>query len=295
MDDAFDTQKLYEYNQKSVDALKKQQKAYQAMINAERGRKKPDEGKIQEWEQQIDDLNTTIQELGESMTEALGGFGSQSNYKSAAEAFSEAWVDAFNEGSDALEALNDKFDEYIQNLIVKQATQRIVGNMVEPLLKKIDNAVEQGSEGGNNGLNLVKAELDNIMTTGKDKLKGVSDMLKSFVDGLGYKPKGSSNISALQQGIQSVTESTAQALESILNSLRFYVATQQADIRIIRDTLLEKLGNSISAITQDTSSSPVLIELRLQTTILTDIRDTLTSCVKGGHKQGRNGIKVFMN
>lgn len=295
MDDAFDTQKLYEYNQKSVDALKKQQKAYQAMINAERGRKKPDEGKIQEWEQQIDDLNTTIKELGESVTEALGGFGSQSNYKSAAEAFSEAWVDAFNEGSDALEALNGKFDEYIQNLIVKQATQRIVGKMVEPLLKKIDNAVEQGSDGGNNGLDLVKTELDDIMKTGKDKLKGVSDMLKSFVDGLGYKPKGSSNISALQQGIQSVTESTAQALESILNSIRFYVATQQADIRIIRDTLLEKLGNSISAITQDTSSSPVLIELRLQTTILTDIRDTLTSCVKGGHKQGRNGIKVFMN
>lgn len=124
MDDAFDTQKLYEYNQKSVDALKKQQKAYQAMINAERGRKKPDEGKIQEWEQQIDDLNTTIQELGESMTEALGGFGSQSNYKSAAEAFSEAWVDAFNEGSDALEALNNKFDEYFNTMLTKQLMNR---------------------------------------------------------------------------------------------------------------------------------------------------------------------------
>ncbi len=124
MDDAFDTQRLYEYNQKSVDALKKQQKAYQAMINAERGRKKPDEGKIQEWEQQIDDLNTTIQELGESMTEALGGFGSQSNYKSAAEAFSEAWVDAFNEGSDALEALNNKFDEYFNTMLTKQLMNR---------------------------------------------------------------------------------------------------------------------------------------------------------------------------
>ena len=43
--------------------------------------------------------------------------------------------------------------------------------------------------------------------------------------------------------------------------------------QLMEDTLLEKLGNSISAITQDTSSSPVLIELRLQTTILTDIRD----------------------
>ena len=105
---------------------------------------------------------------------------------------------------------------------------------------------------------------------------------------LGVTPKGNSSISALQQGIKSVTE-------NIINSIRFYVATQQADIRIIRDTLLEKLGNSINAITQDSSNSPVLVELRLQTTILTDIRDTLSSCVRGGHKLGRSGIKVFMD
>lgn len=295
MDDAFDTQKLYEYNQKSVDALKKQQKAYQAMINAERGRKKPDEGKIQEWEQQIDDLNTTIQELGESMTEALGGFGSQSNYKSAAEAFSEAWVDAFNEGSDALEALNNKFDKYFNTMLTKQLMNRATSKYIQPILEAFDKAVSEGSEGGNNGLDVTKKELEGIKELKDKNLALFNEYAKNLMDVLNIKPAGSSNISALQQGIQSVTESTAQALESILNSLRFYVATQQSDIRIIRDTLLEKLGNSINAITQDTSSSPVLIELRLQTTILTDIRDTLTSCVKGGHKQGRNGIKVFMN
>ena len=295
MDNAFDIEHLAQYNDEMVKNLKTQNANLESMIKAEQDKKKTDNDKIEEYRKQIEANNKAIEEAEQSLTEQLGGFGTKANYKSAAEEFAKTWVDAYNEGSDALEALNDKFDEYIQNLIVKQATQRFVGNMVEPLLKKIDNAVKQGSEGGNNGLDLVKAELDDIMTTGKDKLKGVSDMLKSFVDGLGYKPKGSSNISALQQGIQSVTESTAQALESILNSLRYYVATQQADVRIIRDTLLEKLGNSISAITQDTSSSPVLIELRLQTTILTDIRDTLASCVKGGHKQGRNGIKVFMN
>ena len=295
MDDAFDTQKLYEYNQKSVDALKKQQKAYQAMINAERGRKKPDEDKIQEWEQQIDDLNTTIKELGESMTEALGGFGSQSNYKSAAEAFSEAWVDAFNEGSDALEALNNKFDEYFNTMLTKQLMNRATSKYIQPILEAFDKAVSEGSEGGNNGLDVTKKELEGIKELKDKNLALFNEYAKNLMDVLNVKPTGSSNISALQQGIQSVTESTAQALESILNSLRFYVATQQADIRIIRDTLLEKLGNSINAITKDTSSSPVLIELRLQTTILTDIRDTLTSCVKGGHKQGRNGIKVFMN
>ena len=295
MDDAFDTQKLYEYNQKSVDALKKQQNAYQAMINAERGRKKPDEGKIQEWEQQIDDLNTTIQELGESMTETLGGFGSQSNYKSAAEAFSEAWVDAFNEGSDALEALNNKFDEYFNTMLIKQLMNRATSKYIQPILEAFDKAVSEGSEGGNNGLDVTKKELEGIKELKDKNLALFNEYAKNLMDVLNVKPTGSSNISALQQGIQSVTESTAQALESLLNSMRYYLATQQADVRIIRDTLIERLGASVGAAMQDASNNPVLVELRLQTTLLTDIRDTLSSCVKSGHSQGNKGIKVFMN
>jgi len=295
MDDAFDTQRLYEYNQKSVETLKAEQSSYEAMIKAEQGRKNPDDSKIQEWRQQIDDLNDTIKELEETMTEQLGGFGSQSNYKSAAEAFAEAWVDAFNEGSDALEALNDKFDEYIQNLIVKQATQRVVGKLLEPLLTMIDDAVSEGSEGGNNGLDLTKTELAAIKERGAEVTKAINETLTNLTDVLEYKPKGSSNISALQQGIQSVTESTASAIESIMNSMRFYLATQQADVRMIRDTLLERLGTSINSVAQDSNNSPVLVELRLQTTILSDIRDTLNSCVKTGHKVTRKGFGVFMN
>lgn len=295
MDNAFDTERLYQYNKKAVETLEKEQKAYKSMISAERDRKKPDESKILSYQQKIDDLGSTIKELGENMTEALGGFGSQSNYKSAAEAFSEAWVDAFNEGSDALDALNDKFNDYIKNLVTKQATQRVVGKLIEPLLKEIDNALSEGSEGGNNGLELTKNELAKIKDLGGKTMQEVNDALTGLMGSLDYKAKSSSTLSNLQQGIQSVTESTAQALESILNSMRYYLATQQADVRVIRDTLIERLAVSASNASQDSSTSPVLVELRLQTTVLTEIRDTLSSCVKSGHKQGRNGIKVFMD
>ena len=115
------------------------------------------------------------------------------------------------------------------------------------------------------------------------------------MDAMGYKPGLNSNLSALQQGIQAVTEPTAQELESLLNSMRYYLATQQSDVRIIRDTLIERLGASVGAVLQDANNNPVLVELRLQTTLLTDIRDTLSSCVKSGHSQGNKGIKVFMN
>lgn len=294
-DAAFDISMLAEYNNEMVENLKTQNAHLEEMIKAESSKKKKDKAKIAEYQKQIEENEKAIKEAEESLTEQLGGFGSKSNYKSAAEAFAQAWVDAFGEGSDALDALNNKFNEYIKNLIVKQATTRLVGKMIEPILKAVDEAVSEGSEGGNKGLEVTKSELQKIIDMWGQVGPVLDENLKSLMDAMGYKPGLNSNLSALQQGIQAVTENTAQALESILNSLRFYVATQQADVRIIRDTLIERLGASVGAVLQDANNNPVLVELRLQTTLLTDIRDTLSSCVKSGHSQGNKGIKVFMN
>ena len=295
MDEAFDISMLAKYNNEMVKNLKAQNANLEAMIKAESNKKKKDKDKIAEYQKQIKENEKAIKEAEESLTEQLGGFGSKSNYKSAAEAFAQAWVDAFEEGSDALDALNDKFDEYIKNLIVKQAATRLVGRMIEPILKAVDEAVSEGSAGGNNGLEVTKSELQKIIDMWGQVGPVLDDNLKSLMEAMGYKPGLNSNLSALQQGIQAVTESTAQALESLLNSMRYYLATQQADVRIIRDTLIERLGASVGAAMQDASNNPVLVELRLQTTLLTDIRDTLSSCVKSGHSQGNKGIKVFMN
>lgn len=295
MDEAFDISMLAKYNNEMVKSLKTQNAHLEAMIKAESSKKKKDKDKIAEYQKQIKENEKTIKEAEESLTEQLGGFGSKSNYKSAAEAFAQAWVDAFGEGSDALDALNNKFNEYVKNLIVKQVTTRLVGKMIEPILKAVDEAVSEGSEGGNNGLEVTKSELQKIIDMWGQVGLVLDENLKRLMDAMGYKPGLNSNLSALQQGIQAVTENTAQALESLLNSMRYYLATQQADVRIIRDTLIERLGVSVGAVLQDANNNPVLVELRLQTTLLTDIRDTLSSCVKSGHSQGNKGIKVFMN
>jgi predicted nucleic acid-binding Zn-ribbon protein len=295
MNEAFDISMLARYNNEMVKSLKTQNAHLEAMIKAESSKKKKDKDKIAEYQKQIKENEKAIKEAEESLTEQLGGFGSKSNYKSAAEAFAQAWVDAFGEGSDALDALNNKFNEYIKNLIVKQATTRLVGKMIEPILKAVDEAVSEGSEGGNNGLEVTKSELQKIIDMWGQVGPVLDENLKRLMDAMGYKPGLNSNLSALQQGIQAVTENTAQTLESLLNSMRYYLATQQADVRIIRDTLIERLGVSAGAVLQDANNNPVLVELRLQTTLLTDIRDTLSSCVKSGHSQGNKGIKVFMN
>ena len=294
MENAYKIEDIVQYNKELKNNLALQAESYRQMLKAEESRKHPDESKKQEYRQQIESIEETIKEVGETIQEQLGGIG-ESNYKSAAEAFAQTWVEAFNEGSDALDALNTKFDEYIQNLIVKQATQRVVGKMMEPLFQMIDKAVSEGSDGANNGLELTKKELAEIQAKGSELNKSVNAALMGLMETLGWKGSGSSSLSKLQQGIQSVTESTAQALESVLNSMRYYLATQQADVRTIRDTLIARLGNAVASVQQDASNSPILLELRLQTTLLTDIRDTFASCVRGGHSQSGKGIKVFMN
>lgn len=231
------------------------------------------------------------------MTEDLGGFGSEANYKSAAQEFADAWVDAFNEGSNTLDALTDKFDDYFENLIKKQAMYRATEKFIKPILQAFDDAVSEGSEGGNNGLEVTKNELAQLQKLKDENLAAYNEYLNNLMDVLGVTPSSESDLSDLQQGIQSVSETTAQALESILNSMRFYLATQQADVRIIRDTLLERVGATITTVTNQTSGSNELVVSLLQQQVdrLKQICDNWSSVMKTGHSQGGKGLKVFMN
>lgn len=294
MDDAFSTERLYKYNQQSVETLKKEKAAYEAMIKAEQGRKHADEDKIQSWRSEITSIDATIKELSETLTEELGGFGSQANYKSAAEAFANAWVDAFNEGSDSLDALNEKFDEYFNNLLTKQVTQRASEKFIKPILERIDKAVAVGSEGGNNGLDVTTDELAEIKKLKDQNIEAYNEYLKKMFEMLGVNPTGTSNISSLQQGIQSVTEATAQALESIINSIRYYLATQQEDVRVIKDTLLQRLGG-IASQSGDSSNNIMVSIMQQQVGYLRQVCDNWSSVMKLGHSKGGAGLKVFLN
>ena len=295
IDDAFDTSKLLEYKNKSIETLKAEEKAYQAMINAESSKKKKDESKIQEYQEKIEDLEAARKELQESVTESLGGFGSEANYKSAAQEFADAWVDAFNEGEDALDALNEKFDDYFNTLIKKQLMYRASERFIKPVMEAIDKAVSEGSEGGTNGMELTRSEIAHIKELWKTNSEGFSEYAKSLMDVLGVSPSSSSTLSDLQQGIQSMSEATGSALESIMESIRYYVAQQQSDVRIIRDTLIAKLGAVANAGTDGESSNMMINLLQQQANYLKKISGNWDSVLRTGHTKGGYGIKVFMN
>ena len=295
MDNAYDIAKLSKYSDEMVKNLELQNQNLQSMIAAEKEKKDTDNSKIEEWQKQIEANNKAIKEAEETLTEQLGGFGSEANYKSAAEAFAEAWIDAFNEGSDALEALNDKFNEYFNNLLKKQLMARAAAKFIQPILDAVDAAVAKGSEGGNDGLEVTSGELKKLQELKNTNLQAFNEYANTLMKVLGVTSKGASNLSNLQQGIQSVSEATAQALESIINSIRYFVAQQQSDVAAIRNILEARLGAVTAQGESGGSSNQMIALMEQQVGYLHEICDNWSSVLKGGHKQGGKGIKVFMS
>lgn len=285
MDEAWDTESLDKYREASEKNIEMQIADYKAMINAEKAKKHTDYAKIREWEKSMKELENTRKEIQENFIESLGGFGKDSAYKDAAQAFTDAWVEAFEESGDALDALNGKMDEYISNLVKKQAMLRVAKRYLEPVFKAIDSSLADDSLGG---INLVQSELENIKFISNNAMKGMDEAFKDLMDSIGYIGNRKSELSSLQQGIQGVTEKTAEAIEAYLNSMRFFLAGQRSDVAEILELLRGRNSDNRN------SDTPMLAALREQTEIIRSIDRTFSSLVKAGHSKGGSGLKVFI-
>ena len=292
MDKAYDTTSLVKYREEMERNLDTQVASYQAMINAEKAKKHTDEGKIQEWQNAIDDIDKSRKELNDTMLQDLGGIGD--NVKSTAEEFVDAWVDAFYETGDGLDSLTGKFDDLFKNALKKQLTYQVTSSYLAPLFKQLDSYFGADSEGG---VKLTPREMQSWQESANIAKNGVNDYLSSTMQML--KDMGidlstsSSELSGLQQGIQNITEAQAASMESMLNSIRFFVSQQTSDISAIRSLLANFVGSSSSQNGGD-NNTLVLNELKAQTALINSINNSFISVIKQGHSMGGAGIKVFM-
>jgi len=286
IDKAWDITSLNNATKQTTQNIDQQIRSYQEMINAEQKKKDTDDERIKEWNEAIKELQKTKEEIIKQEQMDLGGIGGESEYRDAAESFVQAWMDAFNETEDGLKALNENFNDFIENLIVKQATMRLAQARLKKLFDMIDKSVTEDSDGG---ISITQKELADIYAEATTSMKGLNEDLLSFVETLGYKPSKKANLSALTQGITQISEETANELSAILNSVRFFVANQTSDITAIRNILETEFLSS-----GDGSSNPMLIELKSQTEYLKLMSDNFESILSySGNSKGR-GIRVFI-
>lgn len=157
----------------------------------------------------------------------------------------------------------------------------------------IDLAVTEGEEAIRKGFDgdtkVTRQEMDKIVEEAKEQFPQLSEALEDLYNALGIKDNKKAELSALQQGIQAMSEETAGELAAILESVRFFVATQTSDITAIRNILETEYMQS-----GDGSSNPMLIELKSQTEYLKLMSDNFESILSySGNSKGR-GIRVFM-
>lgn len=273
MEAAWSADDLRTQTKDTVANLDQQIASYQAMIKAEQDKKKTDKDRINEWNDAIKELEKTKQEILNQEKIEMGGIGGESEYKDAASSFVQAWLDAFNETGDGLKGLEENFDDFINNLFLKQASMRIANKFLEPLFQMIDLAVTEGeaaiAKGFDGSTDLTRQEMDKIVEEAKKQFPQLSEALEQLYNALGIKNNKTAELSSLTQSIQGITEREAEILESLLNSIRFFVSQQTTDISAIRALLDARYGLEA----EYSDSNPMLVELRAQTGYLEKLSD----------------------
>lgn len=260
--------------------IQDQIKSYQNMIAAEEDKKDTDWDRIDEWKEAIIDLQEQADELRSQKLNELGGFGSGADMKSAAEEFASAWLEAYKETGDGLTALEDKWDEYINNVIMKQLALRGIEKFLEPIMNNLNNMIGSDSYLSDDELKALQKQIEEKMPALNEYFKTISENFGVPITG------GEDNGSTLNKGIQGVTEETANVIEAYLNSMRYFVA----DTNMV-------INNFFAAFTSlDPLQNPMYSELANQTKLLRSIDDRLASVItySGDHPNGGAALKTVI-
>ena len=217
----------------------------QRQLQLEQARKKKDrdDDRIMELQSQIRSLKLEINDMTNEVVDNLLG----EDIKSAAESFVEAWVGAWREGEDVMEAMKGSFDDMIDQMIMKSLASRIVANHLRPIWEMVDQMTSTGSE---EGVEISVGELQRIRALIGDKTisEAINDDLTKLYNALGIAygvdaEQDASNLSQLQQGIQGITEVTANALEAYMNGVSQQVYYQSELMTQIRDAVVMADGD----------------------------------------------------
>lgn len=270
IEDAYDLASLKAYNEearKNLELTITNAEASIALYKARKNGEKKYESEINDLNEAIADAKESLGELGENFTEALGGFGSKSNIKSAAEDFVSAWVDAFNETEDGLTGLEEHMDEFLENAVKKQLLLRLSQQYITPLLKEFDQMFAESSPMGEI---MTKEELEAWKRLYNEYSEAFDEKAKAYMEALGIT--GGANregLDGLTKGIQGVTEDTAEVVAAITESIRFFVA----------DTNVLLHNFELHLVAPEDMANPWYEQIKSQTNYLRQICDSIESVV----------------
>ena len=233
-DSALGSEYIQNYRQRT-QALLAEQQAYLKQAELERAKgKKADSEKVREYEQQARDAADKVKDSLTELQDHIAG----TDITSAARDFASAWLDAYKNFSSTTDAMQEKFADMIQNMIVEGIAAELVRNVLDPIYRSIGQAAEDGMIDANEIAAIADAvpgatqEINAAMTVLIEKLKGAGLDIRQQTTGL----------TGIGKDIASASEESILGLAAGINTQNFYISQIHANVAAI----LAKMGGTPS-------------------------------------------------
>lgn len=191
----------------------------EGMIAAEQSKrsKKRDDGKIADWESQIEDYRDKIDELKQGIVDEL----STTDLYSFSNDVASSIIDGLCNGLDSgKEVVQEKINDLMRNVIAKQFDVLVIQNAMEDMFQKMADAVDPTKDGG---IGITDWEMNQIVSAGQDGKEEIMNSLgryKAILERLGLinddiEDKIENGVTGELQA--AVTEGTASQLVGLWN------------------------------------------------------------------------------
>lgn len=147
-------EEVYRNQNALIANLRKQQGELQGMIADEYSKKHTDSGKIEEWQEQYNELGRQIKDVIEEITQSI----TQTNAKDLAGNLADALVDAFEGGEDAAKAFGEVADDVIKKAVINALKLQLLEKPLQNAIKQLQKDMGFDEEGNGSFDGLTEAE-----------------------------------------------------------------------------------------------------------------------------------------
>ena len=213
---AFGSDYIANYN-KQLEVLYAKQAAYeeQARLEREKG-KAADSEKIKEYEENARGAGDAIIDMEGRVAEFFSG----TDITSAAKDFATSWIEAYKEFGSTTDAMKERFQNMIQEMIINSLAADIMQKQLKPVFDLIDTLSEDGAL-TTSDIAQIAAFANQVIPQANDALLNTMSLLSTAGYNIRQQP---GQFTGIKRNIANATEESINGLTQATNVSNFYMA-----------------------------------------------------------------------
>lgn len=213
-----------------------QQQAYMKQYEAEMSKgKKADKEKAQEYLDKARDVGDQIADMQGKIAEHMAG----TDVASAARDFASAWLEAYASFGNTTDAIREKFNDMIKNMIVESVMAKTVQMALQPMFDEMDKMYKSG------------ASMTDVLSYAFSKAGTLTDQISNglevnakYLESLGINIRdlytSSDNLKGIAKEVGSASSEEINQLSAFVNTALYYVSpipTISENVSLIRQLM----------------------------------------------------------